>query len=45
VACGALVRIATRLGIKRRAPSGETMTLGAYLSDRTADPADGVGHD
>jgi hypothetical protein len=39
-AVGALVRIATRLGIKRRVPHGETLTLGAYLSDRPNEPPD-----
>jgi len=38
-ACGALVRIATRLGIKRRVPSSETPSLGSYLQDR-AEPDD-----
>jgi hypothetical protein len=30
-ACGALVRIATRLGIKRRVPHSETASLSDYL--------------
>jgi hypothetical protein len=38
-ACGALVRIATRLGIKRRVPSSETPHLSDYL-DAKADKQD-----
>jgi hypothetical protein len=38
-ACGALVRIATRLGIKRRAPQNEPPSLGSYLHERQADEA------
>jgi hypothetical protein len=37
-AVGALVRIATRLGIKRRMPHGQTPDLGSYLADRPTDP-------
>jgi hypothetical protein len=43
-AVGAMVRIATRLGLKRRGPpSGQTLDLGAYLADRTEAPDDGDG--
>jgi hypothetical protein len=43
-AVGALVRIATRLGIKRRVPHGETPDLGSYLKDRAEpDPAEDDG--
>lgn len=33
-ACGAMVRIATRLGLKRRVPSSEMLDLGSYLNGK-----------
>jgi hypothetical protein len=44
-ACGALVRIATRLGIKRRVPSSETSSLGSYLDQRNPEPPDPADDD
>jgi hypothetical protein len=44
-ACGALVRIATRLGIKRRVPSSETPSLGSYLDQRNPEPPDPADDD
>jgi hypothetical protein len=32
---GAMVRLATRLGIKKRVPSGQTLDLGSYLADKS----------
>jgi hypothetical protein len=43
-ACGALVRIATRLGVKRRGPQRQTLDLGSYLDGR-ADKQDESGSD